>query len=354
MAKLASPQAASAQGFMPIQSTLLGLSGPKLTDNEAAFFKDTNPWAFILFARNIETPQQVQRLTADLKDCVGRNALIFIDQEGGRVQRLRPPHWPHYRPAKDFADLYRHDPALARRAVYLNMRLIADDLYRLGITADCAPVLDIPVKGADEIISDRAYGDNPQSVIRLAHAAMAGLMNGGVATVIKHIPGHGRATVDSHKALPRIKTNNTALELSDFAPFNAFHDAPMAMTAHAVYDAVDPDLPITISKRGISELIRGRFGFDGLLMSDDLDMKALSGSLTERTERCLAAGCDIALQCSGQLDKMVQVALGASSLSGRALKRSQMAELSAGAPLDFDRAAAENELEAAFSSAAVS
>jgi len=335
---------------MAIHATLLGLSGPKLTNNEAAFFKDANPWAFILFARNIETPQQVKRLTSDLKNCVGREALIFIDQEGGRVQRLRPPHWPNYRPAGDFANLYKYDAELARRAVYLNMRLIADDLYSLGITADCAPVLDIPVKGADDIISDRAYGRNPESVIRLAHAAMAGLTSGGVAGVIKHIPGHGRASVDSHKALPRIKADNTILELTDFAPFNAFHDAPMAMTAHAVYDAVDPNLPITISKRGIKKLIRQRFGFNGLLMSDDLDMKALSGSLTERTERCLEAGCDIALQCSGQIDAMVQVARGARPLSGRALIRSQLAERSAGSPLGFDRRSSEDELEAAFSS----
>jgi len=342
--------ALSAAGTMATLATLLGLSGPKLTKNEAAFFKDTNPWAFILFARNIETPQQVKRLTADLKNCVGREALIFIDQEGGRVQRLKPPHWPKYRPAGDFAQLYRYDPNLAQRAVYLNMRLIADDLYKLGINADCAPVLDIPVKGADDIISDRAYGINPESVIRLAHAAMAGLTSGGVAGVIKHIPGHGRANVDSHKALPRIKADITKLELSDFAPFNAFHNAPMAMTAHAVYDAIDPDLPITISKHGITSLIRERFGFNGLLMSDDLDMKALSGSLTERTERCLAAGCDIALQCSGQIDAMVQVASGARPLSGMALERSQLAELSAGAPLEFDRRSAEDELETAFSS----
>lgn len=337
---------------MPIQSTLLGLSGPKLTDNEAAFFKDTNPWAFILFARNIETPQQVLRLTKSLKNCVGRDALIFIDQEGGRVQRLRPPHWNNYRPARDFAQLYIHNPHKARRALYLNMRLIADDLYNLGITADCAPVLDIPVAGADDIISDRAYGDNPRSVIELSHAVMAGLMSGGIAPVIKHIPGHGRATVDSHKALPRITADITTLELTDFAPFNAFHDAPMAMTAHAIYDAIDPDAPITISKHGISKLIRQRFGFDGLLMSDDLDMKALSGSLTERTERCLAAGCDIALQCSGQLNSMVKVAAGASTLSGRSLQRAKNAELSSGAPIAFNRREAQDELEHAFNIAA--
>jgi len=187
---------------------------------------------------------------------MGRDALIFIDQEGGRVQRLRPPHWNNYRAAKKFAELYKTAPNLARRAVYLQMRLIGDDLYKLGITADCAPVLDIPVDGADDIISDRAYGRDPKSVIPLAHAAIAGLSASGVAPVIKHIPGHGRAT-----------------------------DAPMAMTAHAVYDALDPKQPVTISRKAIQTFIRNRFGFGGILMSDDLDMKALSGTLRERTEQ---------------------------------------------------------------------
>ena len=336
------------------KAAIFGCSGASLTDGERGFFRESAPWGFILFARNIETPDQVSALCDDLRESVGRDAPILIDQEGGRVQRLRPPHWEHYRPARDFAVLYKKEPDLARRALYLNMRLIAHDLYSLGITADCAPVLDIPVKGADDIISDRAYGDNPQSVIPLAHAVMAGLMSGGVAPVIKHIPGHGRATVDSHKALPRISADLTTLELTDFAPFNAFHDAPMAMTAHAVYDAIDPEQPITISKRGISSLIRERFGFDGLLMSDDLDMKALSGTLTQRTEQCLAAGCDIVLQCSGQMDSMVKVATGASTLSGRALQRAYYAQHCVSAPLDFDPASAKAELEQAFISTATS
>ena len=333
---------------MPIQSTIFGLSGTRLTASEAAFFRDINPWAFILFARNIDSPDQVRRLTQALKDCVGRDALIFIDQEGGRVQRLRPPHWENFRPANAFAALYLRDPKLARRALYLNMSLIADDLYRLGITANCAPVLDIPVDGADEIISDRAFGLTPQSVIPLAHAVMAGLSAGGVAPVIKHIPGHGRATVDSHKALPRISTDLRTLELTDFAPFNAFSDAPMAMTAHAIYDAIDSNLPVTISRKAIQDFIRGRFGFDGILMSDDLDMKALSGSLTERTEKCLRAGCDVALQCSGQLRDMIEVAKGARNMTPVTLIRANLAENCAPPPLGFDRASAEAELKAAF------
>ena len=338
---------------VPIQATIFGLSGPRLTSAEATFFRDVNPWAFILFARNIETPKQVKTLTQALKDCVGRDALIFIDQEGGRVQRLRPPHWNNYRPAKDFAALYSVNPNLARRAVYLQMRLIGDDLYKLGITANCAPVLDIPVEGADDIISDRAYGDDPKSVIPLAHAVMAGLTASGVAPVIKHIPGHGRATVDSHKALPRIKTGLQQLELTDFVPFNALSDAPMAMTAHAVYDALDPKHPATISRKAIYNFIRARFGFDGILMSDDLDMKALSGTLRERTEHVLRAGCDIALQCSGKLPDMVEVATGARAMSATSLIRAKLAENCAGTPREFDRSDAESELEAAFAESAV-
>ena len=334
---------------MPIHSTIFGLSGLKLTPSEAAFFRDVNPWAFILFARNIDNPQQVSALTQSLKDCVGRDALIFIDQEGGRVQRLRPPHWKNYRPAQDFYHLYKTDPTLARRATYLNMRLIADDLYTLGITADCAPVLDIPVDGADDIISDRAYGRSPEPVIRLGHAVMAGLTAGGVAPVIKHIPGHGRATVDSHKALPRIRTDLTTLELTDFAPFNAFSDAPMAMTAHAIYDAIDPDVPITISRTGIQDFIRARFGFDGILMSDDLDMKALSGTLTQRAEQSLKAGCDIALQCSGKLADMIAVAKGAAAMGPTSLIRASLAENCVADKPEFDRWDSEAELNTIFS-----
>lgn len=334
---------------MAIQSTIFGLSGHTLSQNEQAFFRDANPWGFILFARNIDTPKQVKALTQSLKDCVGRDALIFLDQEGGRVQRLRPPHWNNYAPAQTFFNLYCGNPALARRALYLNMRLISDDLIKLGITANCAPVLDIPVPGADEIISDRAFGNTPETVIRLGHAAMAGITAGGIAPVIKHIPGHGRATVDSHMALPRISTSLTDLELSDFAPFNAFSDAPMAMTAHAIYDAVDPDAPITISRKAIDGLIRNRFGFDGILMSDDLDMKALSGTLTQRADQSLRAGCDIALQCSGELKDMVLVAKGAKALGPASTIRANLAENCAADIAEFDRWAATNELNNIFS-----
>ena len=220
---------------MSLLSVILGLSGPVLTESERAFFRDANPWAFILFKRNVETPQQVKKLCQDLRDCVGRNCLIFVDQEGGRVQRLRSPQWPNYPAASNYGKLYRMEAELGRRASYLAYRLIADDLRDVGITADCAPVLDLPQPGADPIISDRAFATRVDAIIDMAHSCMAGLMMGGIAPVVKHIPGHGRAKVDSHKALPEITEPKRTLEHTDFKPFQALNDAPMAMTAHAVY-----------------------------------------------------------------------------------------------------------------------
>ena len=326
-------------------AVILGLSGPKLTAAERVFFRDANPWGFILFARNIETPEQVRRLTADLRAAVGRDCLIFVDQEGGRVQRLRAPHWRAYPAAAVFGELYAQNRRLGTRASYLSYRLIADDLRKVGITADCAPVLDLPQKNADPIISDRAFAAQAVPIINMAHAAMAGLMSGGVAPVVKHIPGHGRAKVDSHKALPRIKNKRQTLERTDFIPFRALADAPMAMTAHAVYEC-NSRSAVTVSKKSMTELVRAAIGFNGLVMSDDLDMKALSGGLTRKTERSLKAGCDIALQCSGKLPDMVKVAKGASTLSGRAKRRSIVAEYCAEHITEFDRAMAEAELTA--------
>lgn len=327
-------------------AAIFGLEGPKLSDAERAFFRDVNPWGFILFARNIETPEQVRRLTADILKCVGRECLIFIDQEGGRVQRLRPPHWPDYPSGATLAEGYEASPSNRRRAVYLHHRLIADDLRAIGVNADCAPVLDIPQPGADVIISDRAFGENAYQIIDLADAAMTGLMEGGVAPVIKHIPGHGRALVDSHLALPRIDTDLQTLSETDFAPFKALAMAPIAMTAHIVYEAVDKSAPLTLSQRAIQSIVRDHIGYDGLLMSDDLDMKALTGSLKDKTAGALAAGCDIALHCSGDMKAMVQVAKGAKRLSGKAKERADMAVLCAGIPKAFDRKAAQDEFDA--------
>lgn len=312
---------------MTISAAIFGCHGPELLASEAVFFRDCNPWAFILFSRNIETPEQVRKLCADLRGAVGRDALIFVDQEGGRVQRLRPPHWRKYPYAHDFSQLYRLDKQDALRAVWLNFRLIADELRSVGITANCAPVLDLPVFGADPIISDRAFSRDKFEMIEMAHAAMSGMTAGGVVPVIKHIPGHGRARVDSHKALPIITEPLDKLDSTDFVPFKALSDAPMAMTAHIVIDSVDGANPITVSRKAMQKIVRGAIGYDGLVMSDDLDMKALSGGLTNLTRKALAAGCDIALQCSGNLPYMVKVAKGLKPLAGDSLRRAMQAEL---------------------------
>lgn len=334
---------------MAMMAAIFGLSGLKLTAKERAFFKAAKPWGFILFARNVDTPDQVRALCDDLRSCVGRDAMIFTDQEGGRVRRFRPPHWPDYPAASALVNIHNANAKDELRACYLHHRLMADDLRAVGVTADCAPVLDIPVVGADPIISDRAFGRNPSQVIDMAHAAMAGLMSGGVAPVIKHIPGHGRATVDSHLELPRISTPLAELEQTDFVPFKALREAPMAMTAHAVFDCADDKAAVTVSPKALTSLIRENIGYDGLLMSDDLDMKALSGTLKSRTQKAFKAGCDIALQCSGNLAAMEEVASGAVNLSGASLARAVIADNCAGVPTEFDRTAADAEYRALLS-----
>lgn len=325
-------------------SCIIGISGPRLKKSESVFLRDANPWGVILFSRNVEDPDQLRKLTSDIREAMGRNTLIFVDQEGGRVQRLRSPHWRNFPSGDAYAKIYRQNRDAGMRACYLGHRLIADDLRAVGITSDCAPVLDLPQPGADPIISDRALGNSVADIVEMAHAAMAGLMSGGVAPVVKHIPGHGRATVDSHKALPKIDTDRETLEKTDFLPFRRLCDAPMAMTAHAVY-LHNSRSAITISRKSLLELIRAGIGFDGLLMTDDLDMKALTGDLTRKTERALKAGCDIALQCSGRLADSVKVAKGAKHLSGRALERAIVAENCADHISTFDRSAAEAEFE---------
>ncbi len=329
----------------PINAAIFGLEGPELRAAEAVFFRDCNPWGFILFSRNIETPEQVRKLCTDLRNTVGRNALIFVDQEGGRVQRLGPPHWRKAAYAFDFGELYRINPEYALRAIWLNFRLIAEDLRAVGITANCAPVLDLPVIGADPIISDRAFSRDPAKMIDMAQACISGLIAGGVAPVIKHIPGHGRASVDSHKALPVIADGIEDLSKTDFLPFKAFGAAgksstvasvAMAMTAHIVLSDIDDIHPVTVSKIVFDDIIRGHIGYDGLVMSDDLDMKALDGELTELTRRSLAAGCDIVLQCNGSLADMVQVAKGLRPLGGDSLRRAKLAETTAELQEEFD------------------
>ncbi|WP_372426534.1 beta-N-acetylhexosaminidase [Salinarimonas chemoclinalis] len=303
---------------------ILGLAGTALAPEEAAFFRDADPWGFILFRRNVESPGQVRDLCAALRDAVGRDAPILVDQEGGRVQRLGPPHWPAHPPA---AVYHRLDRPLDEKLdlCRLGARLIAAELADVGIDVDCVPCLDVPVPGAHGIIGDRAYADTPALVARYGRAAADGLLDEGVLPVIKHMPGHGRAGVDSHLALPRVEAPREALDPSDLAPFVALADMPLGMTAHVVYAAVDEDAPATTSRRVIAEVIRRDIGFDGLLMTDDLGMKALAGGFDARARAALAAGCDVVLHCSGAMDEMRAVAAVAPALAGDAARRADAA-----------------------------
>jgi beta-N-acetylhexosaminidase len=287
-------------------------------------------------------------LTADFRAAVGRkNAPVFVDQEGGRVQRLGPPSnfWRAYPAARRYGQLHEKDPVAAFRAARRIGRMMAEDLRRCGITADCLPVLDVPQEGSHNVIGDRAYGMAPERVIMLARAHMAGLAQGGVLPVMKHIPGHGRARVDSHLSLPIVEAPRAELEAIDFQPFAALADAPMAMTAHVVYLALDKENCATVSKRIIGTVIRKTIGFRGLLMTDDLSMKALGGSFAEKTRKALGAGCDIVLHCNGQMAEMEEVAEAAGYLKGRALSRARAALKWAGRAQPFDRKAALKDLE---------
>lgn len=327
-----------------IGAFISGCAELALTADEIAFFRETNPWGLILFARNVGTANQIAALTGSFREAVGRdNAPVLIDQEGGRVQRLGPPNWRAYPPGNRLGELYARDPVKALRAARLVARLMAADLHPLGINVDCVPVLDVPQEGADAIIGDRAYSTDPQIVALLARAVMEGMMEGGVLPVIKHIPGHGRAGVDSHLSLPVVDTPLDQLEAIDFLPFAALADAPMAMTAHVVYTAIDAKLPATLSPKAI-RMIRDRIGFDGLLMSDDVSMKALSGSLDHICRDAIAAGCDIALHCNGKMDEMQAVARGAGTLDGLALQRANQAVARLAIPKKFDENQALTEL----------
>jgi beta-N-acetylhexosaminidase len=331
------------------RAMILGCAGAALAPDERDFFRATDPLGFILFQRNCVDPAQLRRLVDELRASVGRpDAPVLIDQEGGRVARLRPPHWRAYPSAARIAALGDAAAAAARDVA----RLIADDLARLGITIDCLPVLDLPVPGADAIIGDRAYGTVPERVAALGRAVCEGLLAGGVLPVVKHIPGHGRATVDSHLSCPVVATARDELAASDFAPFRALNDMNWAMTAHIVYSALDATRPATLSPVVIDEVIRGAIGFAGVLVSDDLSMQALGGSLGERAAGALAAGCDVVLHCSGRLDEMGAVAEAVGALSPAAFGRVAAGEArrrQSAAPLD--RAALEARLDAWFDAA---
>ncbi|QDY99223.1 beta-N-acetylhexosaminidase [Nitratireductor mangrovi] len=321
------------------KAMILGCAGTSLSPEEEAFYRRHRPWGFILFARNIDNAEQVRTLVTALRASVDRaGAPVFIDQEGGRVQRLRPPLAPNYPAAALIGAIYARDPEAGLRAAWLMSRLHAFDLAGFGINADCLPVLDVPVEGAHDVIGQRAYAREPGAVEAMGRAAAAGLMAGGVLPVMKHIPGHGRARADSHMELPIVDASLDELRAHDFAPFKALSDLPMAMTAHVVYRAIDPGHPSTTSARVIADIIRGEIGFDGLLMSDDISMKALSGDFAQKTRAILAAGCDVVLHCNGVLDEMQDVAEEAPVLAGRALERADRVLSLLARPDDSDEA----------------
>lgn len=328
-----------------MKAFICGCAGLELSHEERAFLAGERPWGFILFKRNVESPAQVAALVAALRDAVGRaDAPVLIDQEGGRVQRLAAPYWPAYPAGAAYGQLAARNLIKGLEATRLGMRLIADDLHRLGIDVDCVPLLDVPVAGAHDVIGARAFSRDPAFVTALARAAADGVLTGGVLPVIKHMPGHGRAGVDSHHGLPVVDTALETLAAQDFAPFAALADLPLAMSAHVVYTAIDPDRPATTSARVIGEIIRGRIGFDGALMTDDLSMQALGGDHGARARAALDAGCDLVLHCNGKMDEMRQVAEACPELGGAALARVRRAEGWRKAPAAFDRGAGEARL----------
>jgi beta-N-acetylhexosaminidase len=323
---------------------ITGLKGTAITPEERAFLREASPMGLIVFKRNIADPHQLKELIEEFRKINGADSPVFIDQEGGRVQRMGPPHWPAYPAGAVYGELYREEPARGLRAAWLGARLMAADLISTGITVDCLPVVDVPVAGADQVIGDRAYGDTSHQVAAIAAAVAAGLQAGGVLPVIKHLPGHGRATADSHQQLPVVTADRATLEKTDFAAFVPLAAAPFGMTAHVVFTALDPALPATTSTIMIAQVIRGYIGFSGALMTDDLSMGALSGPIAERVRRSLAAGCDLILHCNGELAEMQEVAASCPELGGAARVRTARALASRRRPEAIDVEAARAEL----------
>ena len=326
-----------------MRAFITGLAGPALSDQERAFLRETQPWGVIIFKRNVAGPDALRRLIEAARDALGRDAPVLIDQEGGRVQRLGPPHWPDYPPGAAYGALYDRDRETGLAAARLGARLIASDLAPLGIDVDCAPVADVPVAGADQVIGDRAYGTTPAKVAVIAEAVALGLAEGGVLPVVKHVPGHGRATADSHETLPVVNADRATLEATDFVAFRLLSSLPLAMTAHVVFTAIDPIAPATVSATIVQDVIRDSIGFKGCLMSDDISMGALSGSLGERARAALAAGCDLVLHCSGDMAEMREVATAAPALAGEAARRAAAALASRKPAKPIDLAAARGE-----------
>lgn len=332
---------------MPIRAFITGLAGTRMTPAERSFLREAEPWGLILFKRNISDKEQTKELIEEFKSIMGRSDVpVLVDQEGGRVQRLGPPLWPQYPAGAAYGRLYDRDQEKGCAAARLGARLIAADLETLGFTVDCLPLADIAVPGADPVIGDRAYGETPAKVAALAQAVADGLRDGGILPVLKHLPGHGRATADSHQRLPVVTTDRATLEQTDFAAFRPLAALPLGMTAHVVFAAIDPVSPATTSFKMIHEVIRGFIGFQGLLMSDDISMGALSGPLAERTRAALAAGCDVVLHCNGRLDEMEAVAQTAPRLEGEAARRAAAVLKARGKPKEIDLAHARREFAA--------
>ena len=314
---------------------VFGCAGPRLRSDERLFFRDVDPWGFILFARNVVDRAQLSALTTELRLAVDRDAPVFIDQEGGRVARLRAPHWREW-PAvgvtvarEDLSDSEIKE-ALARQ-----YRVIAAELKEVGIDVNCAPVLDCPVPGAHDVIGDRALGSRPEEVAARGRAVCEALLAGGVVPVLKHIPGHGRSRADSHSELPVVEATREALS-ADLAPFRALADMPLAMTAHVTYSAVDPGGPATCSSKVVSEIVRGEAGFDGMLVSDDIGMGALEGPMAMRCTTALSAGCDAVLHCDGELASMMAAMAGVGALEGESARRAAAAEARRGLGTGMD------------------
>jgi beta-N-acetylhexosaminidase len=321
---------------MAARAFITGVSSTRLTPDERTFLREALPWGLILFRRNIETPEQVKGLIAAFRDAVGNAAPVLVDQEGGRVQRLGPPYWPSYPPGAVYGQIYERDPELGLRFAQTGARLIAADLSSLGIDVDCLPLADVPVPSADQVIGDRAYGKTPDKVAAISRALSAGLLEGGVLPVLKHLPGHGRATADSHQRLPVVDAAREVLENTDFEAFRPLAQLPLGMTAHVIFSAIDPVTAATTSVTIIQEVIRGSIGFEGLLMTDDISMGALSGSLAGRARAALAAGCDIVLHCNGRLEEMEAVAGECPRLTGDVETRAAAALGSRQAPAHCD------------------
>jgi beta-N-acetylhexosaminidase len=330
---------------MAPRAFISGLSGTDITPDERSFFREAEPWGLILFKRNISDLRQVTDLTSSFRSIIGRDAPILVDQEGGRVQRLGPPHWLLYPPGQAYSSAYDRDVAAGLAVARLGGRLIAHDLRAVGIDVDCLPLADVPVAEADPVIGDRAYGTTPDKVAAIAGAIAAGLANGGVLPVLKHLPGHGRAAADSHASLPVVTADREILEQTDFAAFRPLAKLPLGMTAHVVFSAIDSTAPATTSATMVREVIRGFIGFQGLLMSDDVSMGALSGTLGERSRAAIAAGCDIVLHCNGKLDEMREVADASPRLAGLAAQRAEAALAARRNPGEFDAVAGRKVFE---------